>query len=63
MEIKFVQENDSFKKTKLNSIPLSLKLSRINFDILAQDQHIKPSLAQLIEIISEKLVLAHIKSS
>ncbi len=42
---------------------LSLRLSRINFDILAQDQHIKPSLAQLMDKISEKLVLANIKGS
>jgi hypothetical protein len=42
-------------------IPLSLRLSRINFDILAQDKHIKPSLTQLMDQILEKLVLAHIK--
>ena len=30
---------------------------------MAQEQHIKPSLVQLMDRISEKLVLAHIKSS
>jgi hypothetical protein len=44
-------------------IPLSLRLREINFDILAQDRHIKPSLAPLMDRISEKLVLAHIKGS
>jgi hypothetical protein len=39
-------------------MPLSLGLSRINFDILAQDQNIKPSLAQLMEILD---TIAHIK--
>jgi hypothetical protein len=29
----------------------------------SQDQHIKPTLAQLMDQISEKLVLAHIKGS
>ncbi len=44
-------------------IPLSLRLIGIEFslvwdyfDILAQDQHIKPSLAQLMDQILEKLV-------
>ncbi len=31
--------------TKLNSVPLILRPSLINFDILAQYQHIKPSLS------------------
>ncbi len=31
--------------TKLNSVPLSLRLSLRNFDILTQYQHIKPSLS------------------
>ncbi len=31
-------------ETKRNSIPFSLRLRGINLDILAQDQHIKPSL-------------------
>ena len=44
-------------------IPLSLRLRGIKFDILAQDQHIKQSLAQLMDRISEKLVLAHVKGS
>jgi hypothetical protein len=54
-----IQESE----TKLNSIPLSLRLRGIKFDILAQDQHVKPSLAQLMYRISEKLVLAHLKGS
>ncbi len=49
--------------TKLNSIPLSLRLRGINFDILGQDQHIKPSMAQLMDQILEKLILAYIKGS
>ncbi len=48
-------------ETKLNSIPLSLRLSRINFDISAQDQHIMPSLSQLLDRILQKLFLANIK--
>ncbi len=42
-------------ETKQNSILLSLRVSRINLDILAQDQHIKPSLLQLIDRILLKL--------
>jgi len=48
-------------ETKRNSIPFSLRLRGINFDILAQDQHIKPSLLQLMEQILEKLLLANKK--
>ncbi len=44
-------------------IPLSLRLTGIKFDILAQDQDLKPSLAQLMDRNSEKLVLAHLKGS
>ena len=45
--------------------PLSLRLSGIefSFDILAQDWHLKPSLAPIMDRISEKLVLAHFKGS
>ncbi len=42
-------------------IPLSLRLRGINFDILAQHWHIKPSLSQLMDRILEKLILANIK--
>ena len=44
-------------------IPLSLRLRGINVDILAQDGLLKPFLAQLLDRISEKPVLAHIKGS
>ncbi len=56
---------DSVKsETKLNSIPLSLRLCRINFDILALDQHINPSLSQLMDqILEKKVFLANVKES
>ncbi len=41
-------------------IPLSLRLRGINFDILDQDLHIKPSLALLMDRILENLVTANI---
>ncbi len=49
---RFVVSLTALSETKLISILLSLRLSRINFYILAQDQHIKPSLAQLMDRIS-----------
>ncbi len=59
--------NNSQKPTRLLallcSIPLSFRISRINFDMLAQDQHIKPSLSQIMDRILEKLFLANIKGS
>ena len=50
-------------ETKLNSIPLSLRLRGIKFYFLAPDQHIKPSLTQLMDRILVKLFLANIKGS
>jgi hypothetical protein len=41
-------------------IPLSLRLRGINFDIVAQDLHIKPSLPLLMDQILENLLLANI---
>jgi hypothetical protein len=38
-----------------------MRLSEINFEILAQDQHIKASLLLLMDRILERLCLANIK--
>jgi hypothetical protein len=46
--------------TKLNSIPLSLRLRGIKFDILTPNQHIKSSLELLMDWIFKKLILGHI---
>jgi hypothetical protein len=44
-------------------VPLNLRIRGINFDILAQDRHIKQFLLQLMDQILEKLLLANIKGS
>ncbi len=56
--------NACIKKKKTKEIKsVATATNPLNFDILAQDQHIKPSLTQLIDQILEKLVLTHIKGS
>ncbi len=55
--------HSAYTQCKLKSIPLSLSISWISFDFLAQDWDIKPPLSLLLDWILEKLLLTNIKES